>query len=94
MCVCVCVCVCVCLCVCVCARVYVCVCVCVYVCVCVCVTQVDQYKSVVFHGPVNSGKTYLVQRLAQCLAVSHTQPLCSSKKVNDCLKTVPQIVHI
>ncbi|KAL8602853.1 hypothetical protein ACOMHN_056347 [Nucella lapillus] len=29
----------------------------------------DQYKSVVFHGPVNSGKSYLVQRLAHCLAV-------------------------
>ena len=32
--------------------------------------QLQEHKSVVFHGPVNSGKSYLVQRLAQCLAVS------------------------
>ncbi|XP_025107581.1 cortactin-binding protein 2-like [Pomacea canaliculata] len=28
----------------------------------------SQYKSAVFYGPVHSGKSYLVQRLAQCLA--------------------------
>lgn len=32
--------------------------------------QLSQYKSAVFYGPVHSGKSYLVQRLAQCLAVS------------------------
>lgn len=36
--------------------------------------QLSQYKSVVFHGPVNSGKSYLTQRLAQCLAVSNPLP--------------------
>ncbi|XP_067684963.1 cortactin-binding protein 2-like isoform X2 [Haliotis asinina] len=30
----------------------------------------EQYKSVVFYGPAGSGKSYLTERLAQCLATS------------------------
>ena len=32
--------------------------------------QLEQYKSVVFYGPFGSGKSYLTETLAHCIAVS------------------------